>query len=141
MALLDIVNLQENVSIYSVDGQKLNERQRKQMQHELKIYMERYFKQNLGKSVDNTKIIIRDDMVIIRGEGFLTEPEKYIVATTAGKDVVNDARMYVARQHAIDNVPYFESLVNAKAIHQTLMVEAENDFWMHTIVFDRALTQ
>ncbi|MDD3364871.1 MAG: DUF2294 domain-containing protein [Syntrophomonas sp.] len=125
----------------SDNGQKLNERQRKQLQHELKIYMEKYFKQKLGKSVDYTKIIIWDDMLIIQGERFLTEPEKYIVATTAGADVVNNARMHVARQHAIDNVPYFEELLGAKALHQTYMVEADKDFWMHVVVFDRVLTQ
>jgi Uncharacterized conserved protein len=119
----------------------MNERQRKQMQHELKIYMEKYFKRKLGKSVDYTKITIWDDMLLIQGERFLTEPEKYIVHTTAGKDVVNNARMHVARQHAIDNVPYFETLLGAKVIHQTYMVEAENDFWMHALVFDRILTQ
>ncbi|MEA4924040.1 MAG: DUF2294 domain-containing protein [Syntrophomonadaceae bacterium] len=122
------------------NGQRLNERQRKQMQHELKIYMEKYFKQKLGKSVDYTKIIIWDDMLIIQGERFLTEPEKYIVETTAGKDVVNNARMHVARQHAIDNVPYFETLLGAKVLHQSYWVEAENDFWMHVMVFDRILT-
>jgi Uncharacterized conserved protein len=120
---------------------KLNERQRKQLQHELKIYMEKYFKQKLGKGVDHTKVIIWDDMVIIRGEGFLTEPEKYIVETTAGKDLVNNARMQVARQHSIDNMPYLETIFGAKAIHQTYMIEAENDFWMHVIVFDKILTE
>ena len=134
-------NFQETRFVDSNTGPKLNERQRKQMQHELKIYMEKYFKQKLGKSVDYTKITIWDDMLIIQGERFLTEPEKYIVTTTAGKDVVNSARMHVARQHAIDNVPYFETLLGAKVIHQTYMVEAENDFWMHAMVFDRVLTQ
>jgi len=134
-------NFQETRFVDSNNGPKLNERQRKQMQHELKIYMEKYFKQKLGKSVDYTKITIWDDMLIIQGERFLTEPEKYIVTTTAGKDVVNSARLHVARQHAIDNVPYFETLLGAKVIHQTYMVEAENDFWMHAIVFDRVLTQ
>jgi len=37
------------------------------------------------------------------------------VATTSGKDVVNSARMQVAKQHSIDNLPYFEELFNAKA--------------------------
>jgi uncharacterized protein YbcI len=119
---------------------KLDERQRRQKQHELKIYMDKYFKEKLGKGVDYTKIIISNDMLIIRGERFLTEPEKYIVGTTAGNEVVNQARMHVARQHSIDNMPYFEKLFGAKAIHETYMVEAEKDFWMHTIVFDRVLT-
>lgn len=135
------VNFQVSSAVENGNGHKINERQRKQLQHELKIYMERYFKQKLGKSVDYTKIIIWEDMLIIQGERFLTEPEKYIVTTTAGKDVVNSARMHVARQHAVDNVPYFETLLGAKVIHQTYMVEAENDFWMHAIVFDRVLTQ
>jgi len=135
------VNFQETSSHENGNGPKLNERQRKHMQHQLKIYMEKYFKQKLGKSVDYTRIIIWDDMLVIQGERFLTEPEKYIVTTTAGKEVVNSARMHVARQHAIDNVPYFETLLGAKVIHQTYMVEAENDFWMHTMVFDRVLTQ
>ncbi len=146
MASIHKVNFQENRSNDSNndinnDINKLNERERKKIQHELKIYMEKYFKQKLGKSVDYTKIVLWDDMLIIQGEGFLTEPEKYIVKTTAGKDVVNNARMHVARQHAIDNVPYFETLLDAKMIHQTYMVEAEKDFWMHVIVFNRILTQ
>jgi uncharacterized protein YbcI len=142
MASIHKVNFQENRSNdNNNDISKLNERERKKIQHELKIYMEKYFKQKLGKSVDYTKIVLCDDMLIIQGEGFLTEPEKYIVKTTAGKDVVNNARMHVAKQHAIDNVPYFETLLDAKMIHQTYMVEAEKDFWMHVIVFDRVLTQ
>jgi uncharacterized protein YbcI len=102
--------------------------------------MDKYFKEKLGKGVDYTKIIISNDMLIIRGERFLTEPEKYIVGTKSGNEVVNQARMHVARQHSIDNMPYFEKLFGAKAIHETYMVEAEKDFWMHTIVFDRVLT-
>jgi len=121
--------------------QRLNDRQRKQMQHEFKIYMEKYFKQKLGRGVDKTRIIIWEDMLIIRGEGFLTEPEKFIVATESGKDLVNTARMQVARQHSIDNMAYFQERLGAMAIHQTYMIEAENDFWMHAIVFDRVLTE
>jgi uncharacterized protein YbcI len=126
-------------SLDSTQACRLDERQRRQKQHELKIYMEKYFKEKLGKGVDSTKIIISNDMLIIRGERFLTEPEKFIVATTAGNEVVNQARMHVAKQHSIDNVPYFEKFLGAEAIHETYMVEAENDFWMHAIVFDRVL--
>jgi len=49
--------------------------------------------------------------------------------------------MQVAKQHSIDNLPYFEQLFNAKAIHQTYMIEAEKDFWMHVVIFDRMLTE
>lgn len=141
MSLSSAVSVTESVSISLDPTSRLNERQRKQLQHELKIYMEKYFKQKLGKGVDYTKVIVWEDMLIIRGEGFLTEPEKYIVETTAGKDVVNSARMQVAKQHSIDNVPFFEAILGAKALHQTYMIEAENDFWMHIVVFDRILTE
>ena len=119
---------------------KNNDRQRKQLQHELKVYMEQYMKKKLGKGVDYTKVIIWEDMLFIRGEQFLTEPEIYIVQTPAGKEVVRAARMQVARQHSIDNTPYFEQILQAKAIHQTYDIEPENDFWMHITVFDRILT-
>lgn len=129
-------------NVVRIDARKkLDDRQRRQLQHELKLYMEQYFKKKLGKSVDYTKIIIWDDMLIIRGERFLTEPEIYIVETTAGKEVVRAARMQVARQHAIDNIPYFEQKLQAKAVHQTYDVEPEKDFWMHIIIFDRTLTE
>jgi uncharacterized protein YbcI len=111
------------------------------MQHELKVYMEQYFKKKLGKGVDYTRVVIWEDMLVIRGERFLTDPEIYIVETSAGKDVVRAARMQVARQHAIDNVPYFEQKLQARAVHQTYDVEPEKDFWIHVVVFDRVLTE
>ena len=121
--------------------QKLDDRQRKQLQHELKVYMEQYMKKKLGKGVENTKVTIWEDMLIIRGERFLTDPEMYILQTPAGKEVVRNARMQVARQHSIDNIPYFEEILQAKAIHQTYDIEPENDFWIHITVFDRILTE
>ncbi len=120
---------------------KLDDQQRRHMQHELKIYMEQYFKQKLGKGVEYTKIVIWDDMIIVRGERFLTDPEIYITETPAGKEVVRAARMQVARQHSIDNVPYFEEKIQAKVIHQTYDIEPEKDFWIHVMVFDRILTE
>ncbi|MEQ8175642.1 MAG: DUF2294 domain-containing protein [Syntrophomonadaceae bacterium] len=120
---------------------KLDDRERRHFQHEFKIYMEQYFKRTLGKGVDYTKVIIWDDMLIIRGERFLTEPEVYIVETTAGREVVRAARMQVARQHALDNVPHFEEKLKARAIHQVFDVEPENDFWIHVVVFERILTE
>ncbi len=118
---------------------RLDERQRKNKQHTLKIHMEKYFKDKLGKGPENTRIIILNDMLVIRGERFLTEPEKFIVKTDEGSKVINQSRMHVARQHSIDNKSFIEKLLGAKAIHETYMVEAENDFWMHVIVFDRVL--
>lgn len=120
---------------------KLDDALRRKMQHELKIYMEKYFKAKLGKGVDKTKVVIWDDMLILRGEGFLTEPEKYIANTPSGKEVVRAARMQVVKQHTIDNVAYFEEVLGAEAIHHAYEIEPENDFWMHVMVFDRILTE
>lgn len=129
-------------NVISIDrASKLNDQQRRQLQHVFKIYMEKYFKEKMGKGVDHTKIIIWGDMMIIRGEGFLTEPEKYIVATESGKDVVNAARRQVAKQHTIDNLAYIEEILSARVIHQLYDIEAEKDFWMHVMVFDRVLTE
>ena len=64
----------------------LGERERRQLQHELKIYMEKYFKSKLGKGVDHTEVTIWEDLLVIRGEGFLTEPEKYMSTQRKAKN-------------------------------------------------------
>lgn len=119
--------------------EKDSEYEREKLQHEFKVHMEQYFKRMLGKGTDHIKVVIWDDMMIIRGEGFLTEPEKYIARHLSGKDEVRAARMQVSKQHVKDNMKYFEERLGAKAIHQAYEIEAENDFWIHTIVFDRVL--
>lgn len=121
--------------------EKFDERARRKKQHELKIYIEKYFKEKLGKGVDHTRVTIWEDIIVIRGEGFLTEPERYLLKTLPGKDIVNAARMHVAKLHARDNVPYIEKLLSAKVIHQSFLVDAEQDFWMHVMVMDHPVTQ
>jgi len=138
---------QQNENLFNKQKQNINNskdfnfsyKRRKQLQHEIKLYMEKYFKVKLGKGVDYTKVIIWDDMLIIRGEKFLTEPEKYIVQTPLGCEMVKAARMQVAKQHSLDNLAFFEEKLGAKCIHQTYDVESENDFWIHVMVFDRVL--
>ena len=120
---------------------RLDEKKRRKVQHELKLYMEKYFKSMLGKGVDKTTVTLWEDVLIIRGEGFLTEPEKYIASTPQGKEAINSARMHVAKEHSAQNVPYFEKLLSAKVIHEAFLIEAERDFWMHVMIFDRILTQ
>ena len=120
---------------------KLNDTQRRQMQDEITVHMDEYFQTKLGQGVDYTRVVIWEDMLIIRGERFLTEPEIYIAETAAGREVVREARMQVARQHAIDNVPYFEDKLQASAIHQVYDVEPENDYWIHVMLFNRVLTE
>ncbi len=119
---------------------KLSEQQRKKLQHEFKLHMEQYFKQILGKGVDYTKVTICEDMLIIRGEGFLTEPEKFIAQTPSGRRTIRAARSHVALQHFHDNIRYFEEKLNAKVIHNIGGMEPEKDFWMNTLIFDRSFT-
>jgi uncharacterized protein YbcI len=120
---------------------KLNDKEIKELQHELKIHMSKYFKRILGRGVDHTKITIYEDMLIIRGEGYLTEPEKFIAQTPNGSDTIRASRMKVVQQHREDNIPIIEERVRAKALHHSFCVEPENNFWMHCIVFDRSLTE
>ncbi|NLM39226.1 MAG: DUF2294 domain-containing protein [Firmicutes bacterium] len=120
---------------------KLDERARKQLQHELKIYIEKYFKTKIGKGADHTRVTIWEDIVIIRGEGFLTDPEKFLIETSEGLDVVNSARLQVAKQHAHDNVPHIEKMLGAHVLHQAFLVDAQRNFWMHVMILDRTITQ
>jgi len=79
-------------------------------------------------------------MLIIRGEGFLTEPEKFIAQTSSGMKTIRASRTHVVLQHWHDNKKYIEDKLNAKAIHHIYDIEPENDFWMHAVVFDRYFT-
>ncbi len=101
--------------------------------------MIQYFKRLLGRGVDEVKIIVFEDMLIIRLNGFLTEPEKYIVNTPNGRDIVRISRRQVGDQHIIDNMPYFEEKLKAKAIYQSYDIDPENDFAGGLIVFDHVL--
>ena len=119
----------------------LTNKQRRQLQHEFKIHMEKYAKKLIGKGSDNTKVIIWDDMLILRCEGFLTEPERFITTTAGGVNLVKGSRMEIAKQFAIDKVPFFEEFLGANCIHQTFDVEADKDFWIHVMVFDKQLIE
>ncbi len=119
----------------------LNEKQKKQMQHDLKVYMEKYWKQKLGKGVEYTRILLCEDVLMVGGEGFLTEPEHYIARDEAGIRKVRESRMEVVYRHFEDNIPYFEEKLHAKVIRQLADVDVVNDFWMHVMFFDRILVE
>lgn len=117
----------------------LSAQERRQLQHEIKTYLIQYFKKNLGRGVDDVKIIIFEDMLITRLTGFLTEPEKYIVKTPNGCEKVRASRRQVGDQQIIDSAPYYEEMLKAKIIYQAYDVDPENDFAGGLIVFDRVL--
>jgi uncharacterized protein YbcI len=120
---------------------RFTNKERRQLQHEMKIHLEKYFKGLIGKAANYTKVVIWDDTVIIQGEGFLTEPEKFVARGTRGGNLVKQTRMQVAQQFAKDNVPYFEEKLGANCIHQTYDVEANKDFWIHVMIFDQLLIE
>lgn len=120
---------------------KLTNKQKRQFQHEFKIHLGKYFKGLLGKGADSLKVTISDDMVILRGERFLTQPETYIASTPKGNDLVKASRLQIAEQFALDNVSYFEEKLEAKCIQQTFNVEPSQDYWIHVMVFDQLLSE
>ena len=50
-------NNNKNVSLAAMQRHRLNDQERRQLQHEFKIYMEKYFKDKLQRG-DKTKIVI-----------------------------------------------------------------------------------
>lgn len=120
---------------------KVTNKQRKQLQHEFKIHREKYGKQLIGKGTKFIKVSIWDDVVLFRGKGFLTEPEKQIVKTPGGSELVNAARMQHAHQAMNDNALYVEGKIDAKCIDQTYQIDSLNDKWVHLMIFDQILIE
>jgi uncharacterized protein YbcI len=117
----------------------LSDPERRNLQHEIKNYLIKYFKRILGRGIDEVKIVIFEDMLIIRLTGFLTDPEKYIVSTPNGREIIRASRRHVGDQHVIDNIPYFENMVKANVVYNSYDIEPENDFAGHLIIFDHML--
>lgn len=123
------------------EGGLLDDQQRCRIQHEIKVYIEQYFKNQIGKGFDNLRILISEDMLIIRGHGFLTETEKFIVKTPQGRKVLRAARFEIARQRIHDNNPYFEGLFGAKIIYNTYDIDPEQEILTHLFIFDHKLAE
>jgi uncharacterized protein YbcI len=137
----DGASFQYHLHDNKLNESKLTNKQRRQLQHEFKIHLEKYWINLIGKGSDFTKVTIWNDMLILRCEGFLTDPEKYVAAAPKGSKLVKESRMHIAKQFAVDNVPYFEAKLGANCIHQTFDVESNKDFWIHVIIFDQLLIE
>lgn len=118
---------------------KLTNKQRKQLQHTFKVHLEKYFKVLLGKGSDYTKVTIWDNMLIIQGQGFLTQVEKLISSTPKGFKLVKESRMELGDQFMKDNGPYFEEKLNAKCINQFGNMDPKGDIWIYVMIFDQLL--
>lgn len=119
----------------------LTYKQRKQLQHEIKNYATKYFKNLLVKAAEYHKVMIWNDMLIIRAKNLLTEAEKQIIQLPGGNEKVKETRMQVAKQFAVDNSAYLEEKLGAKCIHQMYDVDPKQDFWIHSMVFDKVLIE
>lgn len=115
---------------------KLNKQEVKQLQHEITIHAQKWTKEKIGKGSNYIKVIIHEDMVIYRGEGILTEPEKFITQVYSGGQIVREARRKVLTESWHELKEYLENKLNVKVIHHVFDIEPENDFWMHIVVFD-----
>ncbi|WP_419658835.1 putative protein DUF2294 [Desulfosarcina variabilis str. Montpellier] len=133
----DLLSNEKIEGSFESDKYPLTNKDRKKLQHEIKIYMEKYFKSKLGQAAENFKIFIWSDMLIFRAEKILSPPEKYIAQKLKGSQFVRKARMEVAKQHSLDNLSYLEKKLKAKCIRQSYDVDAEKDFFIHVMVFDK----
>jgi uncharacterized protein YbcI len=120
---------------------KFTIKQRKSLQHECTLHLEKYFKGIIGKGSNYTSVIIWNNMVILRGEGFLTDPEKFVAIDEEGSNLVKETRMQIAKKLSKDTVPYFEEKLGANCIWQSFDVDAKNDFWVHIMFFDQLLIE
>ena len=113
----------------------------RELQHEIKTHVQQYFKKNLGKGVETTKVIILEDMLIIRVGWFLTDSEKFILTTPEGESAVKVSRMVIAKQSVKDNLPYFEEKLKAKSFYQNYDIDPATDFGYCILIFDQTLTE
>lgn len=113
----------------------------KKMQHEIKNYAEQTFKKTINKSVDYAQVDIYKDMIILRGKGFLTQAEKYIINSSEdGIEKVKNTRLVIADQFSINCENVIEEITNAKILHQFTDLDVKNDFTVHIIILDRIIT-
>lgn len=116
---------------------KFNEQEIKQLQHEITIYTQQWSKEKVGKGSNIIKVLIFQDMLIYRGEGILSDTEKYI--SQVNPDIIREARARVLAEYWPELMEYLEEILKAQIIHHIFDIEAEKDFWMHVIVFDQYL--
>ncbi|MDT3698569.1 MAG: Na-translocating system protein MpsC family protein [Thermincola sp.] len=119
----------------------LTNKQRKQLQHEIKNYLTKYFKILLIKAADYHKVEIWNDFLIFRAHGFLTESDKQIIKLPGGSDKIKEARLQVVKKYASDNLAYFEEKLGAKCIHQIYDMDVVKDLFIHVMIFDKVFIE
>lgn len=120
-------------------SQRLNEQQIKQLQHEIKTYVQKFSKDNVGKGSDYIKCTIYDDLLIIRGSGFLSELENYLAQTPSGCEKIKASREEIIERSAQEFKMYLEEKFGVNEIHRVFNVEPGNNYWIDIHVFDKRL--
>ena len=116
---------------------RLTEQERKQLQAEFRDYIQQYFKKVLGKGIDFTKVTICEDFLLIRLEGFLTDPEKFIARTNSGKEKVKESRMHVGKEFMADNLPFMEERLQAVTRYYSYDIDPDKDIASVLLLFGR----
>jgi len=118
----------------------LSDRERTNIQNEIKDFLVRYFKKKPGNGVAGLKVDLYKEMLLIRIEGFLTGPEKLTASTASGIETVRASLGQDAREVIDENMEILEKKLGAKVFHQSYDIDPEKDFATYLIVFDRILT-
>lgn len=118
-----------------------NEQQIRQLQHEIKTHIQQFSKTNVGKGSDYIKCSIYDDMLILRGSGFLSEMELYISQTPKGCEKIIASRIEVIERSHQEFKEYLEEKFGAKEIHRAYSIEPSTNFWIDIHLFDRKFTK
>ncbi len=118
----------------------LSDKDRKEIQQEIKNYLVKYLKKNSDRETAVIKVDLYKDMMLIRLEGFLTDSEKSDAGTQSGSEAVRNSRGQDAKQNIIANMETLEKKLNAKVFYQTFDIDPAKDFATFLFVFDRILT-
>lgn len=118
----------------------LSDKDRKDIQQDIKNHLVKYLKKNSNKDTAVIKVDLYKDMMLIRLEGFLTDSEKSGAATPSGIEEIRNTRGQAARQNIIDNMETLEKTLDAKVFYHTFDIDPEKDFATFLFVFDRILT-
>lgn len=118
----------------------LTEKKRKEIQHDMKIFTEQYFKSLLGKGLDVVRVQIFEDLVVIRGIGFLTCAELNIAkSSVAGANQIRELRMSLSGGYLDAAADKLTSLLGVKILQKLADVNSSSDFVMGVFVLDTSV--
>jgi uncharacterized protein YbcI len=115
---------------------RLLDKENKRLQHLIKSFSLKYFKERLGKGLEDAEVFLCRESLIIFCKGFLTEPEKSIAKTEEGKKAIINSRMHVGNKFIEDNISFFETLFESKVLYKNAGLDPEKDIGHILFIFD-----